>query len=235
MIHYVTYATHDQGLFQTLVKNPHVKIEVLGFGQKWKGFSDKLIGVHKFCQSVREEDYVVFLDGFDCKVIKQPIDIIQRFESYQCDILFSEDITNIFSEKIFGKCNKNSLNSGMYMGKVKHIAELTRNVEKQTLSDDDQRYVTQVCQLQKIDIKCDTEHKVFHNSDTSWNDKYNDYYFIQYPGGRNSFNDFTLRIERAMKEYSKYLYLEMIIAVLLLLLLYLYIKYDFKRKRNSFF
>ena len=38
-IHIITYATHNEGLFDTLINNEYnIDITVLGFGNEWGGF-----------------------------------------------------------------------------------------------------------------------------------------------------------------------------------------------------
>lgn len=230
MIHYITYATHDQGLFKELVENPYIKINVLGFGEKWNGFKDKPKGVLAYTRHIPDDDYVVFLDGFDTKVVKEPKDIIKRFKSYNCDILFSEDalpIPKYFKEKIFGMCNDGFLNAGMYMGKAKNIRELSSLIAKQKYSTDDQRTATVICNLDIFNIKIDVKRKIFLN----YGAKSNDYYFISYPGGANSLTSFSQRVKRASKEYGRYLYLEAIIIILLFIMAYIFSNYTLKKKK----
>lgn len=233
MIHYVTYATHEHGLFKTLVENPYVKINVLGFGKKWNGFNDKMIGVHEFTKSLPEDDYIVFLDGFDTKIVRNPIDIIQRFNNYRCDILASEEplfAGKYITRKVFGSCKKQDLNSGMYMGKVKHVREMTKIIITQKITDDDQTALTMVCNLNVLNIKTDTKNIIFYNNGAKR--KSNQYYFVSYPSGRHDLYSFISRMKRGAKEYTKYFILEIIIILLSALLLWIYFRYDLKPRKK---
>ncbi len=230
MIHYITYATHDQGLFKELVENPYIKINVMGFGAKWNGFNDKFKGVLEYTRHIPDDDYVVFLDGFDTTVVKEPKDIIERFKSYNCDILFSDDslpVPNYVKEKIFGTCNDEFLNSGMYMGKAKSIRELSSLIVKQKYSTDDQKISTTICNLDIFNIKVDVKHKIFLN----YGAKSNDYYFMSYPGGTNSLPALLERFKRSVKDYGSYLYLEAIIIILLFIMAYIFYNYNLKKKK----
>ena len=62
----ITYANKSQGMFEELVNNKFgVPIKVLGWGTKWKGFSDKTEGVLKYLETKNDTDIIVFLDGLD--------------------------------------------------------------------------------------------------------------------------------------------------------------------------
>ncbi len=55
-IHFVTYATHETGMFRKLIDNKYgVEIKVLGMGTKWNGFMDKILGVNKYSEEIKSE------------------------------------------------------------------------------------------------------------------------------------------------------------------------------------
>ena len=171
-VHYVTYATHDQGMFRELVNNPHgVEIKVLGWGEKWKGFGDKLIGVLEHIKTLPPDDYVVFLDGFDTRVLKPPDDIIQRFDSYGSPkILVSKSEhaapTAYFTRKLFGACGEWMANAGMWMGRVGDAVEFIDMCKKHLAEsgDDDQRAMNTVCRnYPQLKVVIDHRCVVFQN------------------------------------------------------------------------
>ena len=55
-IHFVTYATHETGMFRKLVDNKYgVEIKVLGMGTKWNGFMDKIKGVNEYSMKLPKQ------------------------------------------------------------------------------------------------------------------------------------------------------------------------------------
>ena len=63
----LTYATHNERYFPYLEKNK--EITILGMGEKWNGFRDKVNAVIKFTESCNENDLILFVDGFDLHLI----------------------------------------------------------------------------------------------------------------------------------------------------------------------
>lgn len=76
----VTYANKSQGMFEELVNNEFgIPVKVLGWGTKWNGFTDKYKGMSEYLETKKDEDIVIFLDGFDTKINKYPHAIIELF------------------------------------------------------------------------------------------------------------------------------------------------------------
>ena len=88
----ITYATHSYGTFKELVNNDlNIEVKVLGWGKKWNGFMDKIKGISVYIDTLNDDDIVIFVDGFDSKIIK-PLDIVEkRFKSMNCKVLLSND------------------------------------------------------------------------------------------------------------------------------------------------
>mgnify|MGYP001172397344 CR=1 FL=1 len=77
----VTYANKSQGMFEELVNNKFdVPIKVLGWGTKWNGFSDKYKGVYKYLENKSDDDIVIFIDGFDTKINRNPHNVVELFK-----------------------------------------------------------------------------------------------------------------------------------------------------------
>lgn len=101
----ITYANKSMGMFEELVKNDFgVKITVLGWGTEWNGFGDKYKAMSKYLENKNDEDVVVFLDGFDTKINKDPKNIIEIFEEMDCKVLVSKHPTPLgsISRQLFG-------------------------------------------------------------------------------------------------------------------------------------
>ena len=67
-LHIVTVATDPKYYFPYLVescKRNGKELEVLGFGEKWKGFYWKYELMIEYLKSVSENDIVCFIDGYD--------------------------------------------------------------------------------------------------------------------------------------------------------------------------
>ena len=65
----ITYATHSQGMFDELKKR-YPDLVVLGWGEKWTGYTDKSKAVIKYIEKMNDDDIVIVIDGFDSKIIK---------------------------------------------------------------------------------------------------------------------------------------------------------------------
>ena len=58
----ITYATHDQGMYQDLINNKFgIPVKTLGFGTKWKDFTDKVKGIKKYLNTCEPDTIVIFL------------------------------------------------------------------------------------------------------------------------------------------------------------------------------
>ena len=103
-IKFVTYATHQAGMFDKLVNNNYsVDITVLGMGEKWNGFMDMIKAINEYAKTQEEDTIIVFLDGFDTIINKNIEGLIDEFKNYKCDLLVSKDPSLKFiSKKIFG-------------------------------------------------------------------------------------------------------------------------------------
>ena len=214
----VTYANKAQGMYTELVNNKHgAQVTTLGWGTKWNGFTDKFKAMRQYLATKRDDDIVIFLDGFDTKVNEDPQHVAALFREYDCKVLVSKDPTlfrGLIERTIFGTC-KNGLiaNSGMYMGYAKYL----RIVLAEALTykcKDDQRNLNSVCE--KFDfIRVDDSERVFKNV-KAWEPRdQHGAIFVSYPG-TFSFS----RLSRAPVEYTQFVYWHITCLLLLLLALF---------------
>ena len=163
-IHYITYATHDEGTYKELINNNYnIKLITLGWNLKWICYKDKLKNIYKYILNLPDNDIIVFLDGFDTIINNFPNNLLENFKSYDCKILFSKDNKSsgeYITNKMFG--NKNIIaNSGMYMGYVKELKCFFKYILKKKGKDD------QILINKYIDnfnyIKIDIDNKIFKN------------------------------------------------------------------------
>ena len=223
----ITYATHDQGMYQDLINNKfNIPVKTLGFGTKWNNFQDKIKGVQKYLNTCNPDTIVIFLDGFD-SIIQKPIDVaIQRFLDYDTEILLSQDKIpnpNFITKKIFGTCTDIMVNSGLYMGYVRSLKKFLNYVINKDYSTDDQRNFNYACKYFKNMLKIDTEMKVFKNLNFSERQEINfdifDTCFIQIPGELS----YDRRIRRGFKEYYPFVKkeVEWIVSICLIILFFI--------------
>ena len=183
MIDVVTYATHSYGMFDELIKNPYTKVTELGMGKKWNGFTDKYIGLVEYLETKNENDIIIFVDGFDTKILKSPEIAKQRFLNMNAKVLFSKEtkLPTFINKHVFGICNgKYITNTGLYMGYVKYIIPILKDSIKFKCSDD-QINLNRICEKYPY-IEVDINEEIFQNGGSENTNAC----FIQYNG--TSFN-----------------------------------------------
>jgi hypothetical protein len=158
-MHIITYATHEER-YLPLLKQSCPDLVILGMGEKWNGFQDKVWATVNYCKE-HPHEIICFIDGFDSIVLDN--EILSRYESFDSPLVMSHAANHksvgvkYIQDKMFGKCNEERLNSGMYIGTSEAIISFWENYD----GGDDQQYATQTCK--DIDMKIDTEHLLFYN------------------------------------------------------------------------
>lgn len=213
----VTYANKSQGMFEDLVNNEFgVPIKVLGWGTKWNGFNDKYRGMSEYLKTKRDTDVVIFLDGFDTKINKDPQDVIELFERCKCEVLVSKGPNP--GDRLLGTCKDGiPANSGMYMGYAKFLKVMIDEALSYTC-EDDQVNLNMVCKKHSF-IKVDDTQLIFENVSQLRSDKVSTALFVSYPG-KISFD----RISRGFVEYTQFVY--MYVLCLLVLSMGIFPKYS---------
>jgi hypothetical protein len=171
MIYIVTYATHDER-YLPILKESCPELVILGQGKKWKGGYDKVCAMTDFCRTKKDDDVLCFVDGFDCICLGNDCEqeLLKKFISMNCDLVISKtanpaNVLEKFTiDKLFGSCNGERLNSGMYIGYPKSLIAYWENIK---LGDDDQRFATKQCSRGGSDnIKIDLKNQLFYNYST---------------------------------------------------------------------
>ena len=164
MIYIVTYATHNERYFDILKKSCPDLI-ILGYGKPWNGFSDKVNATIEFCKSKNPDDIICFVDGFDSVVLSSKEEILTKYKEFNVPLVFSKEcndhniIKKFHKDKIFGKCNNDRLNSGLFIGTAKSIIDFWKDIQ---YKEDDQIYATKKCN--KINyMKIDDNNNLFYN------------------------------------------------------------------------
>jgi hypothetical protein len=211
----VTYATHSEGTFEDIVGNQYgVKVDVLGFGTKWKGFMDKIQGVYNYCKALPEDEIVVFLDGFDSEILKPLTGLEKTFRDLNCGVLLSKHRTYEAlykpTKQVFGTCKNVIANSGLYMGTVSHLKMFLKLVLDEETSDDQTNFNTVCSQFDWV--KVDDINQIFYNvipGESKINNIPN-VYFKSYPGNLS-----IKRYIRAIKEYYPFFIREISLVLLI--------------------
>ena len=122
MLHVATVATHSERYLPVLEKMTQDKghsLNKLGFGKKYKGHFMKDLEMIEFLKDKKEDDIVVFLDGFDTLMLSSEEEIIKKFKESGKKMLVSvENIRNSFLTHSyqFQKVQGKFINTGLYMG-----------------------------------------------------------------------------------------------------------------------
>ena len=222
MFEVVTYATHSQGMFDELAKDGTIK--VLGWNKKWTGFVDKYKGIFEYIEDKPDDMIIIFVDGFDTKINRDPQGAVELFKKRGYKLLFSRDISNDRLNIRFGTCKDGiTINTGLYMGYVKYLKQFLGKMLNESCKDDQVIANNNCKDFDFIDI--DNEDEIFFNS-TRINKYFvpinQNVYFIGYPGGINNmkFKDVIKRAKQSVSTMPQFLIIPIITITLLLSLIF---------------
>jgi hypothetical protein len=218
----VTYATHDFGTFQDVIHNEHgVPVKVLGWGTKWNGFMDKVNGVLEYCETLPDDEIIVFIDGFDSQIMRPLDGLEETFRKFNCKVLVSRDPAltgKHINGKIFGTCREElTVNSGLYMGENLYLRRFLKTSLEQK-SSDDQRNFNSACQYFDW-VQVDEDSKIFFNKSTFSTSKKvpEGIYFFQEPGKMS-----VSRWSRGIVEYAPFFKTEIALCVLAVIVIFIW-------------
>jgi predicted nucleic acid-binding Zn ribbon protein len=180
-LYVVTVATHNDYYLPYLKKTCEIygsKLIVLGYGEKWKGFRWRQKIVLNYLKTLKNDDIVCFVDGFDVICIRNLNEFknvfIKLTNKYNSKIIVSEhkmiinnDILSYlnyyFVKMYFDECKKISLNAGSYVAYVKNLIEIFENINNISNNDedDDQVILTKYCKLHPNDMYIDVNAEIF--------------------------------------------------------------------------
>ena len=146
-LHIITVATESKYYFPYLVescKKNNNELIVLGFGEKWKGFSWRFKLMIQYLQNIPLEDIVCFVDGYDVICTRNLNELIECFytisNKHKCKIIVGyENISNTIVKTLSRLRFTNVINAGTYISKCKDILDLLSNIlnkDSNNLSDD---------------------------------------------------------------------------------------------------
>ena len=131
-------------------------------------FPVKVDATVNFCQNINPQDVVCFIDGFDSVILESKKEILSRFQQMNKRVIFSRASNKItirtkyIQDKLFGNCNNNRLNTGMYIGYAQDIIDIWEGFSN---NNDDQKFITTKCQREKHinKISIDLDNYIFYN------------------------------------------------------------------------
>lgn len=179
---FVTVATDDQGYFPYLLKSCQrhgVVLDVLGWGQPWKGYNWRIELGLEYVNSLPENELVCFLDAYDVIICASAHDIVKRFlqmcDKYDAKIITGFEnpmnpVTKGLARYVFGTCNEKMLNAGTYVGSARHLARLFDTMRSLTKNpqDNDQTVMTRACSMYPKGIHVDDKSELFLTLNSSF-------------------------------------------------------------------
>jgi len=176
MLHIVTVATHSEYYFQYLVescKKCGKELDILGYGEEWKGFNWRLTLIINYLKKLPENDIVCFIDGYDvicCRNLNEmPSEFVKIKEQTGCKIITGSVVRKnnfliqLFNHLYFEKCKNENINAGTYIGIVKDLLEILPKIYEldNRHNADDQQLMIKYCQKNDNIIIPDKENKLF--------------------------------------------------------------------------
>jgi uncharacterized protein YlzI (FlbEa/FlbD family) len=177
-VHFFTYATEEHKLKDLAESAKMFGINIsCSLAQSWGGFIDKIINKIEVYKNIPDNEIVCFIDGYDMIVNSNIYEIIDKFNSYKCDLLFGAEMhcwprTHLQEmDKITDHRMKYKyLNAGGYIG-YKHaimeallwkpLDEIKDIVQDNTQTD--QSYFMSYYIHHPHKIKLDNRQKIFQN------------------------------------------------------------------------
>lgn len=176
--HIITVSTGSELYFPYLIdscKKNGQELTVLGYGEKWTGFTFKFDKMIQYLKKLNQNDIVCFIDGYDVICARNLDELTNVFlqikKIHNCKIVIAENkikIDNFFNSynyinvrRYFGNCKKISINSGTYIGHVKDILYILEQIYTGDNTLDDQQILTKYCKKSPNDIYIDINNELF--------------------------------------------------------------------------
>jgi len=128
-LHIFTFLT-DESKIQYLKESAElnqVNIQYL-VKSTWNGYTDKIFAIQKQLEQLKDSDIICFIDAYDVVVNNTESDILEKFHSYQCNLLIGAEL-NCFPGQYKNQFPNTStyskyVNSGGYIGYVHSLKHL---------------------------------------------------------------------------------------------------------------
>lgn len=167
----LSVATHDErmiNIFRESCNKNDCRLEILAFGEKWKGFGWRWDVIKRFLitNNINKRELILITDAFDSCVLKNKEEIITRFKEFKSPVVFSCEptrkhfhcISAYYRRRVFGP--DPIINGGSYIGYAGAIKKFISKI-KYKHNTDDQRFLTSLFKHVKMTI--DYEHRLFYH------------------------------------------------------------------------
>ena len=158
--------------------------KILGLNDNWEGNDlrystgggQKINLLREYLNNLSDEHnnkLILFTDSYDVVLSDNPVNIINKFNAYDCDILFGAEPL-LWPDKSLDKHFNSEhpykyLNSGNFIGTVKNIKLLINKTVKNT-SDDQLYYQLEYINNKQLNIKLDHKCKIFQTLSARFSD-----------------------------------------------------------------
>lgn len=165
---FITYATHSERYYPALIESFekfNVKYTILGFGDEWKDYQQKLDSICEHLQTLDPTHIVCIMDAFDAFIYRDPTLMKQAFVDSGAKVIFSqEEVSRIFYALNWK--NTSLVNAGLYIGYVESILFVISELKKLHTSGyfNDQRLLGKwISKQTSSDFRIDRENDFFIN------------------------------------------------------------------------
>ena len=149
---FITYATHNERLFDILLesaKRNNINLNVLGYNEKWEGWKKRATSLLNFLNNIDNNKLICHIDGFDSIILGGEEELYNKFNKYYKNnkIVFSSDNSdhfhiNYYKNKKYGTCHNNFISAGIFIGYNYYVKKLLEDFIKSNYSDDQQFFVS---------------------------------------------------------------------------------------------
>jgi len=162
----VTVATSPDGYYKwlkTSCNRYNTELVTLGMNEKWLGYNWKLLKMKEYIDTLDDHEIVMFVDAYDVIILDDPRKLEEKFIKSDKKIIVGceENENKTLGHILFDKCDNKPLNSGTYIGYVKYLRKMLKDIiiKNKDPSLDDQKLMIKYCKQNKnIHVDCDQEY-----------------------------------------------------------------------------
>ena len=123
----ITYATKIDGYLPILItqsKQLKLNLKIIGLDKKWEGFFQRTLDYYEYLKTLDPNEICVFIDGYDTIPLENEEQILEKYNSFNKQIVWGVDLSRNFLGKIFFGSDEILINGGSYMGKCNAMIEI---------------------------------------------------------------------------------------------------------------
>lgn len=165
----LSVATHDERMieiFKSSAKKQGIQLELLGYGEEWKGFGWRWKKILAYLKKneIPDDEIVIITDAFDSIVVAPSKTIEKKFLEFKSPMVFScepyasnfKAISRYYRWRVFGP--DPIINGGSYIGYAGAIVKFIARIKFQD-NTDDQRFLTSL--YKHVHMSIDYDHELF--------------------------------------------------------------------------